>query len=198
MTTTTAQPTVNEVYFQLFRQRPDRRLKESTIQGRIDAEIARRAEAEVIKAAREAERVAAANQKIVRATARGPIAEYGLTARRTEGSYGLARAARFAVATLEEHKAMTTKLATEFLHNPSYALTWGLTYFEHAANYNVAKWIVTMFEDGQSIADIGAEATRQALQSAGSVNRSTSPTSNLMEDYQRAAWVRVAGFFTQG
>ncbi len=72
------------------------------------------------------------------------------------------------------------------------AFTWSEGAFAAAAKLDVLKQIEGMFKHGMIHQDILAHAQRTTMQLAQYTNRSTSITSNLIEDETRAAWANVA------
>lgn len=85
-----------------------------------------------------------------------------------------------------------TKFAGEIVKNPSYALSWSFDQFRNAARVEVAARFQSLVEGGYDSQVIKDEVIRNAVRAASSNNRSTSATSNLMEDELRVAWVELA------
>lgn len=97
--------------------------------------------------------------------------------------------------------------------DPAYALEWSLSSFEYAATRQVALQVKTWIENLQNQVEekgytedhcyslMKAEATKVAIQKATRMAQSTSPTSNLIEDFTRAAWAKsvdsIWGYFSQ-
>lgn len=87
---------------------------------------------------------------------------------------------------LAEH---TEKLA----ESPVYALGWAGDFMQTAADYEVARYVVEVFEAGASFADMEDLALRELFnKSDRAFSRSTSAMSNLMDDATRVAWTSFA------
>lgn len=111
-----------------------------------------------------------------------------------EEAFALHRVARFAVEALKDHEEQTMKFAENFAKNPHQTMTWATELFEVAGKHHVASWVKVMVEEGFSIEDMTKEAKRELMHYSRYVSRSTSPSSNLTEDYTRAAWAKVVGY----
>lgn len=71
--------------------------------------------------------------------------------------------------------------ATELQSNPIYALTWADKQFTFAAYIGVANDVLPMLEAGSTIDHISSVLGESVLRAARTPARSTSPSSNLME-----------------
>ncbi len=81
----------------------------------------------------------------------------------------------------------TEKLAKD----PSYALDWGMTAFKAAADIKVLSMVAYYFSMGLDVSDIRTEFDKEVYRGASFPCRSTSPTSNLMEQEIVAAYARA-------
>ena len=81
------------------------------------------------------------------------------------------------------------------VENPSYALSWSINQFKYAAQLDVGHRVQCWIESGVEFSVIKNEIIRQAMQLASSSSRSTSATSNLMDDELRVAYVELAREF---
>jgi hypothetical protein len=111
----------------------------------------------------------------------------------------LARLREFLAAKILESEGMVAKLVTALSRSPVHALENSGRAFEAAAMLNVAtstsRMIDAMEKEGasedQCFAAVESTTLREALCFDRSTSRSTSITSNLMEDCMRAAWIEV-------
>jgi len=86
---------------------------------------------------------------------------------------------------LEEH---TKKLA----QNPVHTLDWSGDFMQAAADFELAKHVVELFEDGLSFDEMREAFEREMFnQGSRAFSRSTSQMSNLMEDAKRVALMSV-------
>ena len=96
----------------------------------------------------------------------------------------LARFQRKAEAT----QARLDKFSVDFAKDPAHALTWANDTFKNAAELRVLKQIVAALEDGTATADnIRSTLMDRVLHKSKYPAQSTSPTSNLIEQYELAA-----------
>ncbi len=106
--------------------------------------------------------------------------------------YSLYRAVRKAQGHLYAHEKKAAQLAEDFLAHPAYTLEWGGKYFDHAAAYVVAFRLREWYEEGLSVEEMTTHTKREMLRGASQASsRSTSVTSNLMEDCQRVEWTKL-------
>ena len=72
-------------------------------------------------------------------------------------------------------------------------LSWSGGFIQHAADLDVSKHIVDLFEAGAPFCDIVDAAMSELFHTAGhATSRSTSVMSNLMDDARRVAWGQAA------
>jgi hypothetical protein len=107
-----------------------------------------------------------------------------------------AKALKKFTAIAEQAQAQIDKFKTELDKDPAYALSWGLTAFQSAARLKVAQMLVYAFtpRDGEVLLTIeGARETLmdRVMSKARYPAQSTSPTSNLMEQYEAAAYAEA-------
>jgi hypothetical protein len=96
----------------------------------------------------------------------------------------------------EQAQAQIDKFKAELDKDPAYALSWGLNAFQSAARLKVAKMLIVAFTEckGETLCTI--EQARDTLMDrvmhkARYPAQSTSPTSNLMEQYEAAAFAEA-------
>ena len=80
------------------------------------------------------------------------------------------------------------KFKVELDKDPAYALSWGNSAFQAAARLKIANMLVQAFKEECSIEDARATITDRIMNKARYPAQSTSPTSNLMEQYELAAY----------
>lgn len=181
-------------YMELTKTRPDGRWSLATLSDKVARAEAQKALYESEKARKEREAVVAEQMRQSRIAARGDFAEYA-NLRRREGEKGnLARAVNWAVGVLEKHEEMTADLAERFARDPAYAMSWGMEYFKHAADYSVAKDLKSMFEHGVTVESMLNDFSRALRHKASYPSRSTSPTSNLVDQETLRALTVVVGY----
>ena len=84
------------------------------------------------------------------------------------------------------------KFAADFAKDPAYALSWGTDAFKAAATMTVLKQIINALENGNGTLDnIRSTLTDRVLHRAKYPPQSTSPTSNLIEQYELAACAEI-------
>lgn len=155
----------------------------------LQAEAARRLRVKEAKA----EQVKA--ERAERAAQRGDMETFARSAYRPdmpEGESVLASAARMALSHIQRADAEVAKLTDRLARDPASALEWSKDTFHAVAYAKVAKDYLASVEGGWTHAEILRQATKEALRKGGSMAQSTSPTSNLMDDYIRAATVDLA------
>jgi hypothetical protein len=191
--------TFNELaqrYSELTRQPVDRRWKERTLAAKVAEEEERIARREAAEAEKAREEQIAEQMRQSRISARGDFADFGKNFRRSEREdyHRLARAANWAQGVLEKHEEMTADLTERFAKDPAYAMSWGMEYFQHAADYSVAKDLKSMFEHGVSTQSMLADFTRAMRHKSAYPSRSTSPVSNLVDQETLRALTKVVGY----
>ncbi len=93
---------------------------------------------------------------------------------------------------VESCQARLDKFAAEFAKDPAYALSWGNETFAAAAKMRVLKQIVAALEDGNATLDnIRSTMMDRVLHKSKYPAQSTSPTSNLIEQYELAACAEI-------
>lgn len=84
------------------------------------------------------------------------------------------------------------KFAADFAKDPAHALSWGTDAFQAAAKLRVLKQILAALEDGDATADnIRSTMMDRVLNKSKYPPQSTSPTSNLIEQYELAACAEI-------
>ena len=84
------------------------------------------------------------------------------------------------------------KFTEAFAKDPAYALTWGTDAFQAAAKLRTLKQILAALEDGTATADnIRSTMMDRVLHKSKYPAQSTSPTSNLIEQYELAACAEI-------
>jgi hypothetical protein len=95
-----------------------------------------------------------------------------------------------------EAQAKCDKFAAEFAKDPAYALSWGNSVFQEAARLKVANMLVEAFSPREgaheyTVANAVSHLTDRVMGMARYPAQSTSPTSNLMEQYEAAAYAEA-------
>jgi len=106
----------------------------------------------------------------------------------------LVRAIRWASDVLMQHKAITAKFTKDLEDDPVHALSWSLNYFNHAGNYTVAQQLKGLFDGGASVDGMINVLSRDMRNKASYPARSTSPTSNLVEQEHLRALTTVLSY----
>lgn len=93
-------------------------------------------------------------------------------------------------------QAQCDKFAAEFAKDPAYALSWGNSVFQEAARLKIAQMMVHAFTEREDGVILSVEAAREVclervMNKARWPAQSTSPTSNLMEQYEAAAYAEA-------
>jgi hypothetical protein len=84
--------------------------------------------------------------------------------------------------------AIIERLKRELDKDPAYALSWGTDAFAAAAKLRVLKQMIAVLADGTAtVEDIRAELTARVLRKSQYPAHSTSPTGNLIEQYELVA-----------
>ncbi len=84
------------------------------------------------------------------------------------------------------------KFAADFTKDPAYALSWGTGAFDKAAQLRVLKQVIAALEDGTATLDnIRSTLMDRVLNKSKYPPQSTSPTSNLIEQYELAACASI-------
>lgn len=96
----------------------------------------------------------------------------------------------------EAAQVQCDKFAKSFSEDPAFALTWGNSVFQHAARLRVAQMMVYSFTVRPNELTCTLERARESLldrvmNKARYPAQSTSPTANLMEQYEAAAYAEA-------
>lgn len=84
------------------------------------------------------------------------------------------------------------KFTESFAKDPAYALSWGTDAFQAAAKLRVLKQILTALDEGNATAEnIRSTMMDRVLHKSKYPAQSTSPTSNLIEQYELAACAEI-------
>ena len=84
------------------------------------------------------------------------------------------------------------KFAADFAKDPAHALSWGTDAFSKAAELRVLKQIIVELEAGNANLDnIRSTLMDRVLHKSKYPAQSTSPTSNLIEQYELAACAEI-------
>ena len=107
-----------------------------------------------------------------------------------------AQALKKFTAIAEQAQNQIDKFKAELNKDPAYALSWGLNVFQNAARLKVAKMLVYAFTEREGETVCTLEEARETLltrvmNKARYPAQSTSPTSNLMEQYEAAAYAEA-------
>jgi hypothetical protein len=107
-----------------------------------------------------------------------------------------AKALKKFTAIAEQAQAKIDKFQAELSKDPAYALSWGLDAFQSAARLKVANMLVYGFTPTEGAPVYTVEQaieflTDRVMSKARYPAQSTSPTSNLMEQYEAAAYAEA-------
>ena len=84
------------------------------------------------------------------------------------------------------------KFSAGFAEDPAHSLSWSLGAFENAAKLRILKQIITALEAGNADLDnIRSTLTDRVMHRAKYPPQSSSPTSNLIEQYEMAACAKI-------
>jgi hypothetical protein len=106
------------------------------------------------------------------------------------------RALKKFTAIAEQAQVQCDKFAKSFAEDPAYALSWGTSAFQSATRLRVAKMLVDTFTPREGEIMCTLEQAREYLtdrvmNKARYPAQSTSPTSNLIEQYEAAAYAEA-------
>lgn len=97
------------------------------------------------------------------------------------------RQAQYEIETIEKFKV-------ELAKDPAYALSWGCGVFAAAAKLRILNQIINALSDEQTTVDnIRDHLMGHILHKSRYPAQSTSPTSNLIEQYELAAYAEIVG-----
>ena len=92
----------------------------------------------------------------------------------------------------ETAQARLNKFAADFAKDPAYALSWSNDTFKEAARLKVLKQILAGLEGGTAtLENIRSTMMDRVLSKSKYPAQSTSPTSNLIEQYELAACAEI-------
>lgn len=90
-------------------------------------------------------------------------------------------------------RAKIEKFQAEVELDPAHALSWGIGAFAAAAEIRVLRQVVADFESGATAAEVKSWLMSHVIQGSRTPAHSTSPTSNLIEQYVLASYAEVLG-----
>jgi len=94
----------------------------------------------------------------------------------------------------ESETAVIEKFKVELAKDPAYALSWGCGVFAAAAKLRILKQLINALEDGDTtIKNIQDHLMGNIMHKSRYPAQSSSPTSNLIEQYELAACAEIAG-----
>lgn len=92
----------------------------------------------------------------------------------------------------KSNQTVLDKFTVDFAKNPAYALGWSNDVFRAAARVKIAQDLAKAFEnEGVTVVKIRALLSDRIVQRAKYPPQSTSPVSNLMEEYETAAYAEA-------
>lgn len=142
----------------------------------------------LIQAKEEAEAKAKA-ERLARIESRGPAEEFAEKSNELKGEERkLAYIIRHALRVVSTKEEEIEKFNESMKSDPIYALSWGITQYVGFAKIRVMEELLRHFEYGCTFDDWKNYAIEQALRGARYPARSTSTTSNLMEQCITEAW----------
>lgn len=92
---------------------------------------------------------------------------------------------------LEQAQSDILEFVGKVQHDAAYALSWSNSVFSVAAKERVYKQVLNSINEGTDVDTIIGGVTDRVLHKAKYPAQSTSPTSNLIEQYELAAWAEV-------
>ncbi|HEY7823762.1 MAG TPA: hypothetical protein VIG24_13050 [Acidimicrobiia bacterium] len=163
----------------------------------MDAHDAAVAERERLDAEREAEQERAKSEREERAAERADFDAWASMVRAARdddsSAYSLSVTMRWAYNEVDGWEKRLAEHVAKVTENPVHALSWAGDFVQAAANFEVAKHLVDLFEAGVSAADMEDEIMRAMFNKADrAVSRSTSVMSNLTDDCVRVAYTEAA------
>lgn len=104
-------------------------------------------------------------------------------------------AAKFLSRRLESARADIAEFAAKLVADPVHAMGWSDDAFKAAAKVKVFSLVEASLANGASPEDIAKWGVNAAIRAARDPARSSSPTSNIMEQEVAAAWAEIAELF---
>lgn len=93
---------------------------------------------------------------------------------------------------VETAQSRLDRFTADFARDPAHALAWGTEVFQAAAKLKILREIIKALENGNGTLDnIRSTLTDRVLHRAKYPPQSTSPTSNLIEQYEMAACAEI-------
>jgi hypothetical protein len=92
-------------------------------------------------------------------------------------------------------KLRLDEFAVKFANDPAHAFTWSSSAFQDAARLSVFSEIAESPICFYDVADARNVLAKKIVEKSRSPAQSTSPTSNLMKQYELAAWVEALDAF---
>ena len=159
--------------------------------------IAAREERERLDAERDAEQARAQAAREERAAERKDFDAWAQMARAAReddvADYRMGVLMRWAYNETDAWEKRLAEHVAKLTENPVYALSWSGDFIQSAADFEVASYIVRVFEDGISGEEMEDLVMRELFnKSDRAVSRSTSVMSNLTDDVVRVAWTSAA------
>jgi len=179
-----------DIFEALFNYAPDKRWSLETLKEKNEAEQQRLKEKNFRRIAKEKEKAEREATRRKTAEERGKAEAYNEKSF-SETDWTLRSLARFIVKSKESYKDELEKFNEKAAKDPVYAFTWADDLFKTGAQYQVAKNIQQLFEEGFSKEEMLKEAHRTFFQNARYVSSSTSQCRNLTEQYLTSAYAQV-------
>ena len=95
----------------------------------------------------------------------------------------------------ESAQASLDKFKEKFAQDPAYALEWSLDTFRQAAELRTLLACINDLESGATVEQMTHHLMSNVLHKSKYPPQSTSPTSNLMEQYTLAACANLLSYF---
>jgi predicted transcriptional regulator len=97
---------------------------------------------------------------------------------------------------IENSQKVIEEFAAELVKHPAYTMDWSGKAFQAAANIKHMPRYLEFFDKGMTIEEIKKHACSAALDMTRSIyNKSTSPTSNLMKDWEASVLAELGSGF---
>lgn len=177
-------------YRELFGKNPDRRWSDGRLKQEIDKERVLRMHLKLRKQEEERKAAELVLQRQDRAARRGTFEDFVSRAYKLEGDQDekiLAYVARRFSGSTVTFKSRLEDFVERALKHPTHALTWSMDLYSAAAKAELEKLVRNYVEEGRTAAELREAITQSVVSGASSPARSTSPTSNLMEQEKLSA-----------